>query len=174
VQVFKLVPTEQALYEGVVTHDVPLILDTCLHLARGLATLHAADLVHGELTDSTVFIGLSRMRREPGAEMAFGSDVRAWFGSLGAAPLERAARLDADALQAARPDYVLCFAPERFSGDGTLLPGAASAKADVWALGVLLAYLLRYSLLLVKDGPLVRARRTPLVSSGQLCLLCCL
>ena len=62
----------------------------------------------------------------------------------------------AEALAAVRPDYVLWFAPERWSAEGRLV-GAATAAGDIWGFGLLLAYMLRFSLPLVQDGPHVRS-----------------
>jgi hypothetical protein len=77
------VPTDDELYKGIIRHDVALIVDTVSHLARTLATLHASGHAHGEVSDSSAFIGLAHMRTTPGAELQLGRDAQTWLATLG-------------------------------------------------------------------------------------------
>lgn len=160
VQVFKHEPTQEEMHAGVVRVHLPLAVTAACHLALALAALHAAGLSHGEVTDATALVGAECWPPGP----AFS----AW---LSAPPIGHLPpRLHPDALCGLRPDYALFFAPERFDEAGHLVAASASAAADVWGVGVLIAYLLHLSLPLLSQGPLVRRRRPCLVRVA--CLLC--
>jgi hypothetical protein len=140
---------------GVVTADFPLILDVLIHLASGVAALHAAGLHHGEITDATVLVGTKAPKTSSDTPWHFGTDVSATFGTLGLA----AGRADGEAatlddVAFVRGDYVLFFAPERFDAEGRLRTSSCP-EGDIWALGVLLLYMLGRSLPLVTLGPAV-------------------
>ena len=71
-QVFKRVPTPDQIYNGVVEVDVPLAIGAGLHVARTLARLHAAGLVHGDLSDAAVLVSMARHRCSPDEHVAVG------------------------------------------------------------------------------------------------------
>jgi serine/threonine protein kinase len=73
-----------------------------------------------------------------------------------------------DDLAATRSDLPMFYAPERFDRSGKLLQTSDPA-ADTWSLGMLLIYMLRVSLPLLKDGPLVCLLLNPALN---LCVLC--
>lgn len=119
-----------------VAADVAGVLDACMHAVRGLERLHAAGAAHGDISDASLLY-----LRGAGGRPEFR------FATLG--------RLDDPAptleqLAALRPDLPAFVAPE------VTETGAPTAKADVWAMAVVLAYCLRPALPHVADGPLVR------------------
>jgi hypothetical protein len=151
--VFKMVPTAQELYNGVVRINTLLALDTIAHLVRGVSCLHDNGLTHGEINDATVFVGAV----SSGAPLLFGSSIVSWFATLGLCSGATRMHISVQSLVAHRPDYPLFFAPERFSANGELSVNVRTPAADIWSLGMLLAYLLHFSLPLVTCGPLVCA-----------------
>lgn len=255
-----MVPTADEIYNGVVTSDTLLAISTALHLARSLELLHAASLVHGDLSDASVVVSMPHHRSSPGETLHIGRNFSVAFATFGfpahpasahAGPRGSSSGGEAtaafprglaaadgsggaggsggggvattanpspgvaagggflqgrsswdtsesphpplpgsippsfdtppslgppssaggmpdmhppcvgvvpeylDDLAAVRPDLPIFYAPERFDGTGKLLERCEPA-ADIWSLGMLLIYMLRVSLPLVNDGPLVR------------------
>lgn len=218
IQVFKRVPTPDEIFNGVVTVDVPLAIETALHIARSLVLLHASSLVHGDLSDASVIVSMARHRSKPEELLTLGEHLSICFPTLGVpasgtistsrtnsgglggvsvglsaggspvptsqetprpTPPSSGAIDDEellmpvylDDLAATRMDLPMFYAPERFDRSGKLRE-VSDPAADVWSLGVLLIYMLRVSLPLLKDGPLVclSPSPSPCTHSYSLCL----
>eukprot|EP00892_Ulva_mutabilis_P001928 jgi/Ulvmu1/11736/UM008_0149.1 len=116
--------------------DIPRVLDAFMHAARGLQRLHASGAAHGDISDATLLLATPPDSGSPAITFATLGRV----GGGGAAAAEGAAEV--------RRDLPVFAAPETAAGD------AATAAADVWAMGIVLAYCLRPCLPHVEDGPL--------------------
>ena len=207
-------PTSDDIYNGVVTVDVPLAIEAALHISRSLELLHAAGLVHGDISDSSVLVSMCQHRSSPDERMALGERLSICFATLGepgptlgfyshssglvggsmglpavgspvvptsqdalsrptppsSGPIDDpSVAVHLDDLAATRIDLPMFYAPERFDRSGKLLE-TIDPSADMWALGMLLMYMLRVSLPLLRDGPLVRP--PTFLRSAALCLSC--
>jgi serine/threonine protein kinase len=117
------------------------VLAIGLGLARGLAAVHDRGLVHRDIKPSNIMLsergnvklidfGLAQAANEPGAVPPTASDVRAWIRLAAGTP---EVRVTASGCLVGTPRYL---APELWSG------GAATARSDVFAMGLVLHELL--------------------------------
>lgn len=150
-QAFKLVPNATELYTGVVRIDVPLVLATLSHLLKPLCALHARGQAHGEINDAMVLVSMRRVRNV-GESWTLGQDVDVCICPPAPRAVVPATVSD---LASIRTDLPLFYAPERFSDDCSLRSAAATAAADVWAVGMLLLFMLHHSLPLSSRTPMV-------------------
>jgi serine/threonine protein kinase len=154
---FRIVPSDIDLHEGKLHLDIAFILDAAAHLVSTLGKLHDNGLAHGEVTDATVCVETRACRSVPLQSWRFGTDATVSFTTLGLKVATKGQAVPVDALVEQRADYLLFFAPERFTD--SLLQGHVTAPGDIWCLGVLLCFMLRRSLPLPNFQPMVRPRR---------------
>jgi serine/threonine protein kinase len=158
-QLFKLVPNAHELHEGIVRIDVALALAAVSCLLRALCALHRVGMAHGEINDSTIFVGMSRQRHVVGEAWRLGEQISVWLGPpVPASAARTQQQLSVESLAQIRADLPQYYAPECFNECCMLRPQASPAE-DVWAVGILLVSLLHHSLPLPNRMPLVCAAR---------------
>lgn len=144
---FKKTRSVADLAEGSVSMDGSKVLTIAAGIAKALAALHGIGAHHGDVSDATVML----LSDSPAAGATLPGSAPLLFSS--GAPHQSAGGSQPvfDDVASIRDDYPLFVAPERVAHSGELLPG--SGAADVWSLGVLLAYLYRFSLPVLTHGP---------------------